>query len=222
MKYTILFILFISIHARAMYFSSYIYEMRSNEDFISKYITNDTEIKNLYSVNTYPIERPDNKNEVRLNTKDKEILYAPLRKTIEKKLTDSFKLYYRGPQDDKERYYRVTFTETPLVLYDNKQTSKSLTYLPSIALSTILIVRPRKPKFEYILNEKQGYIRNTGNTFFRVIIHKGCNGKDEESEQFYMLPNEEYHHISITQENKKLIIFDKRYIPVGEKCKRND
>ena len=219
MKFIIVLMLFLSFHAKAMYFSSYIYEMGSKEDFISKYVTNDTETNNLYTVSAYAIEKPSNTNEVRLNTPDKEILYAPLRKTIDKKVTDLFKIYYRGPKDDKERYYRVSFVETPLTLYNNKQTDRASTYLPSIALSTILIVRPRKPNFQYVIDEKQGFIKNTGNTFFRVSIGNGCDGKDEDADQFYMLPGEEYHNKSITQENRKLLIYDKRYIPVGERCK---
>lgn len=55
-------------------------------------------------------------------------------------------------------------------------------------MSTILIVRPRKTRFQYEINEATGTIKNTGNTYFRVILQKGCNGDDESSTQFYMLP----------------------------------
>lgn len=60
--------------------------------------------------------------------------------------------------------------------------------VPSVSMSTILIVRPRKTQFKYEINEETGTIKNTGNTFFRVVIQKGCNGDDESSTQFYMLP----------------------------------
>lgn len=218
MRYIIFLFLLLSFHAKAMYFSSYIYEMGSKEDFISKYVTNDTDTSNLYNINAYPIEKPSNTNEIRLNINDKEVLYTPLRQTINKKETDIFKIIYRGPKDDKERYYRVVFTEIPLTSFSNQDKNRSSTYIPSTSLSTILIVRPRKPDFQYILDEKQGYIKNTGNTFFRVVIHSGCNGRDDNADQFYMLPGEEYHNISISTDNRKLLIFDKRYIPVGDKC----
>lgn len=65
---------------------------------------------------------------------------------------------------------------------------KKLNIVPSVSMSTILIVRPRKTRFQYEINEATGTIKNTGNTYFRVILQKGCNGDDESSTQFYMLP----------------------------------
>jgi len=189
MKYIVILlsIIFTSANLQAMYFSSYIYEMGSQEDFISKYITNDTETTNLYSISTYAIEKPSNTNEIRINTKDKELLYAPLRSMIDKKATNLFKIFYRGPKDDKERYYRVVFTETPLTLYDNNQPAQTSTYIPSIALSTILIIRPRKQKFDYVVDESKGTLKNTGNTFFRAIVHNQCNQRDEDADHVYIL-----------------------------------
>lgn len=64
---------------------------------------------------------------------------------------------------------------------------KKLNIVPSVSMSTILIVRPRKTRFQYEINEATGTIKNTGNTYFRVILQKGCNGDDESSTQFYML-----------------------------------
>ena len=35
-----------------------------------------------------------------------------------------FKIFYRGPQDDKERYYRVQFTEMPITLFPERNRGK--------------------------------------------------------------------------------------------------
>ena len=218
----IFFILSLTLSApsQAMYFSSYIYEMNSKEDFISKYITNDTETRNLYNIHAYAIEKPSNTNEVKLNISDKEILYAPLRKVIDAQATDIFKIFYRGPKDSKERYYRVVFTETPLTTFGKNEEQRSSTYLPSISLSTILIVRPKNQKFEYKIDEKSGIIKNTGNTFFRAIIHNDCHTRDEDADHVYILPSEEYQNDLIKQPNKNKIflIIDKKYIPIVNRC----
>ncbi|WOE32311.1 MULTISPECIES: molecular chaperone [unclassified Acinetobacter] len=209
---------FFSLSSQAMYFSSYIYEMGSDENIMAKYLTNDTNSMNLYTIQSYEIEKPSNTNEVRINSKEKEILYTPLRKTIDKQSTDFFKLIYRGPQDNKERYYRVSFVETPLTSLNNNATTRSPSYLPSVALSTILIVRPRKQNFQYHLNEKQGLLKNTGNTFFRVIIHQGCNGTDEDATHFYILPGEEYRDQALIGDNKIFLVINKKYMQIGQKC----
>lgn len=220
MKYIFIFLLIsiINSNVKAVYVSSYIYELGSDESFVSKNIQNNTNNTNLYSISAYPIKKPDNENEIRLQLKDKEVLYAPLRTTIDKSKTDMFKIIYRGPADDKERYYRVIFTETPLVTFNSNEKDRAPLFLPSVSLSTFLIIRPRKINFEYSLDEKKGYIKNTGNTFFRVVIHKGCDGTDQEANQFYILPGEEYYDDAITKENRKLLIFNKKYMQIGEKC----
>ena len=220
MKYIVLFVSLVSIsfQSKAMYFSSYIYEMGSKEEFISKHITNDSETRNLYSVDVYPIEKPSNINEIELNTVSKDILYAPLRHTIDKKTSDIFKFYYRGPKDDKERYYRVVFTETPLTLYKNDKNDRASTYIPSISLSTFLIVRPRKEHFKYILDDQKGMIKNIGNTFFRAIVHDGCDSTDEDADHVYILPGEEYQN-DLIKNNRVFLVINKQYISLNtNKC----
>ena len=46
-----------------------------------------------------------------------------------------------------------------------------------VAMSTILVVRPRQQRLEWQIDERQGEIYNSGNTFFRVIVHQGCAGR---------------------------------------------
>lgn len=200
--------------ATAVYFSSYIYEMMSNENFISKVVSNDTNTLNIYHISAYEIDKPGKGGENIIYNKNRDLIYTPLQLKIEPKSNDFFKILYIGPKDDRERYYRVLFQETPLVALKNNKT----TFFPKVSLSTILIVRPRVQKFKYEVDEEKGIIKNTGNTFFRVIIHQGCEGKDEDANQFYMLPGEVYENDSIRKMNKKFIIANKKYIGVGKNC----
>jgi P pilus assembly chaperone PapD len=48
---------------------------------------------------------------------DKDLVWSPLQFTVQAKGQEYFKLYYRGPKDDVERYYRVIFKETPVTVF---------------------------------------------------------------------------------------------------------
>ncbi len=174
--------------ASAVYFDSIIYDMDASKDFISRPLVNDTSSNNLYTISAYKIARPGNGNERPVPGQDKDLVWSPLQFTVQANGQEYFKLYYRGPGDDIERYYRVIFKETPVTVFPWRMEQKKLNIVPSVSMSTILIVRPRKTRFQYEINEATGTIKNTGNTYFRVILQKGCNGDDESSTQFYMLP----------------------------------
>ena len=204
--------------ARAVWFDSLISEIPSDKDFISRPILNDTDRTNLYSVSAFKIDKPGKGGEKQINEKDLEILWAPLKFTTGPNQTDYFKLFYRGPADDIERYYRVVYKETPVRMFLNNKNGHNLQVLPITGMSTFLIVRPRKMRFEFKVDEKAGTIENTGNTYFRVIIHKGCNSEDEQSTQFYMLPGEKYTNRSVNASNKKFIVSNNRYHHLGNGC----
>lgn len=204
--------------SHALFFSAYIFEMMSNEDYISRPIGNDTTTLNLYQISAHKIDRPGNGGENKIVEKNREIIYSPLQLKVEPKQQEYFKIFYIGPKDDQERYYRVSFLETPLKAYNQPKDDNSSTFIPSLALSTILVVRPRVQKLQYDLNEQTGMLRNTGNTFFRVIIKQGCDGKDEDAQQFYMLPGEHYQHLNLQGNHQKFLIANKQYIPIGEAC----
>ena len=213
-------LLFLTSSAQAISVSSYIYEMEANEEFIAKSVTNDTAEFNTYRVSVFKIDRPGPGGENILYQKDRELIFAPLFLNIPAGQTDYFKLLYIGPKDDQERYYRVDFLESKMGgIEDVKEGGAQSVFVPSISFSTIFIVRPRKQNLKYDLNEQQGYLKNIGNTTFRLIVSQGCDGSDEDAIQFYMLPGEEYRNDSLKGENKKFIVANKKYMPIGSTCK---
>lgn len=213
-------LLFLTSSAQAISVSSYIYEMEANEEFIAKSVTNDTAEFNTYRVSVFKIDRPGPGGENILYQKDRELIFAPLFLNIPAGQTDYFKLLYIGPKDDQERYYRVDFLESKMGgLEDVKEGGAQSVFVPSISFSTIFIVRPRKQNLKYDLNEQQGYLKNIGNTTFRLIVSQGCDGSDEDAIQFYMLPGEEYRNDSLKGENKKFIVANKKYMPIGSTCR---
>lgn len=218
-KHMILALLWLfSASVKAVYFDSIIYEMPADRDFIAKQLFNDTQKNNIYTISAYRIDRPGVGGEHRLPMENGELLYAPLKFSVAANGKEYFKIFYRGPRDDKERYYRITFTESPLTLFPFKPAARKTYIFPVVAMNTILVVRPRTLHFSYRLDEQNGTLQNDGNTFFRVIIQKGCNGDDESSTQFYMLPGETYKNKSLSAQNKKYLVAMEKYIKLGKRC----
>lgn len=194
-----------SLPAAGVYFNSTIYAMDAGKDFIARPIVNDTPRNNLYTLSAYKISRPGDGNEHPVVGADKDLVWSPLKFTVQANGQEYFKLYYRGPKDDIERYYRVTFKETPVTLFPWRADQKKMDIIPVVAMSTILIVRPRETRLKYEVDENKGITRNTGNTFFRVILQKGCDGDDESSTQFYMLPGESWQGPEARSGNKNIL-----------------
>ncbi len=209
---------FPALPARAAYFNSLIYEMEAGQTFISRPMVNDTRRTNLYTLSVYKIDKPGKGGENPITGGEMEVVYTPLKFTVQPDGREYFKLFYRGPRDNIERYYRVVFKETPIQLFPFKKQEQNTNIIPVVAMSTILVVRPRQSRLAYEVDETAGTIRNTGNTFFRVIIQQGCHGDDESSTQFYMLPGETYRHASVRAGNKKLLVAKGRYHPLGKDC----
>lgn len=209
----------VALPAHAIFLSSYIYEMGSDETFISKAVKNDTASNNLYKVSAVKIDRPGLEGERVVQQQQRELIFTPLKLNIAAGKTDYFKLLYIGPKDQQERYYRVTFLETPIEPLDQVAEQQSSVFLPSVSLSTILIVRPKQQQLRYDFNDQQGALKNTGNTFFKVIIAQGCDGDDTDATQFFMLPGESYHNANLSAENRITLVANKQFIPIGKYCR---
>ncbi|WP_297121812.1 molecular chaperone [uncultured Enterobacter sp.] len=204
--------------ANAIYLDSTIYEMASDESFISKRIVNDGSKQNLYGIAAVKIDRPGAGGERRERIANGELLFAPLSFSLSPGSGEFFKIFYRGPEDDRERYYRILFREMPMLLFPEKRGGKKSEAVPVVAMETILVVRPRKISFSYSLDESRGVIKNTGNTFFKLILHKGCHSADDEAEMIYLLPGETFDSARLKGQNKKFIVAMKKYIPLGNAC----
>ncbi|MCF2001724.1 molecular chaperone, partial [Escherichia coli] len=61
-------------------------------------------------------------------------------------------------------------------------------------------------------------LKNTGNTFFKIIVHLGCNSTDDEATMRYVLPGETWRSSELKSKNRKFIVALQKYIPVGQGC----
>jgi len=208
----IVFILFSPL-SLALYVESDISEFSAKDKFSSKKYVNNTKSTNIYSLSVSKILKPG-KNEVEIPIEDGELLFSPKKKVLLPNEWEYFKFYFNGKKDNKERYYRIVISELSLSTFEDEEIKKSTYILPKIGLDTYLIIRPAEIKFDYFFNEK--LLKNTGNTYFRVIIHNSCD--DENPSYFYLLPNEEYTGKRLQSKGNKYIIFMDKIILLEKKC----
>lgn len=211
--------LIINLNAMAIYIENDILIIDSDEDFISRSFLNNSKGQNIYLVSMYKIDRPG-KNEKMEPIESGEVMYAPLRMVVDSNKLDYFKVYYQGPKDDKERYYRIALKEIPTTIakkdFDEENKKNSLT-VANISLDTYVVIRPRKMMLQYDYKPSQNELINTGNTFVRVLLHQGCEDKDDPI-VFDVLPGETLRHKLLQKSNRNFIINKNRFIQLENQC----
>lgn len=193
--------------------------MEPSDDFLTKTITNNNETTKVYEVQTKKITNPT-VNGLPLDMPAGELLYSPKRFVLHAGQQQNVKIFYKGTTDHQERYYWLTFVESPTAqLATQENATATGTQEMKLALQSILVVRPRQVHFQYQLNQTEGNIINTGNTYFEFMVKRGCEQPDMEADSKYLLPGETYRNPKISQSgNQKLIVYQSRFIAVGKDC----
>ncbi|MFM4862128.1 fimbrial biogenesis chaperone [Aeromonas media] len=193
--------------------------MAPKEEFITRTVTNNGASPKVYEVQMEKLSDPTATG-LAVPTVPGELLFAPKRFTLHARHAQNVKFYYKGPMDALERYYRITFTESPAAQMDEGgQAVRRGAVEVKLALQSILVVRPRQAHFEYQLDPARSSITNTGNTYFEFMVKQGCQQADSEADSKYLLPGETYRSPRISQSgNQKLIVYQSCFIPVGKDC----
>ncbi|WP_314927566.1 fimbria/pilus periplasmic chaperone [Aeromonas piscicola] len=193
--------------------------LESTDEFMARTVTNNGTTPKIYEVRAAKISNPTASGQL-LAMPPGELLYAPKRFVLHSKQQQNVKFYYKGVADDQERYYRVTFIESPAAQaggYEDKSRKSKLDI--KIELQSILVARPRQERFEYRLDQAAGSITNTGNSFFEFMVKQGCDQPDSVADNKYLLPGETYRNPKISQPgNQKLIVHQSRFIAIGKDC----
>lgn len=201
--------------AHALYISADISSMEANETFFSKPYINDTKKTNLYNFSAYKIDKPGS-HEVGEPINNGEIIFTPLKKILLPGEQEFFKIFYRGEEDEQERYYKIIISETPLEMQNDGAQKKQSLFYPTVSLETYFVVRPKEPIFKYDLNQGEGILKNTGNTYFRVILHDSCEpSEDEIPHVLYLLPKQEFRDPRLKMKSRKYIVIFDKYYPIG-------
>lgn len=164
----------------------------SDKEFIAKEIKNTTDSARLVTVNVVRISSPMSGGDIIPMESKKELLSTPANIILPGNTSDNVRFFYDGPKDDKERYYRIQWTDDMVSDAVNTKTKKNGVATTSAAIDTILVVAPRKENFNYA--RKDNIIYNRGNVTFRVVAFGPCVKSENKSkdnicrERYYVMP----------------------------------
>lgn len=165
--------------------------MGTHETTLAKEIFNNTDTARFVSVNVERLSSPMAEGVIIPMESKSELLSTPASLILPGQSKENFRFFYKGPGDDKERYYRLSWNDEPITDFDTDKNKKQGQATTSAIIGTILVVAPRQERFDYL--RKGGTITNTGNVSFRVISYGPCRDKTKDSgqgcrERYYVMP----------------------------------
>ncbi|WON76152.1 hypothetical protein [Serratia sp. UGAL515B_01] len=163
------------------------------QNFIAKEVINTVNEARLVSLRVERISSPIEGGKVIPMESKQEIMVTPSNMILSGNRKDVFRVFYEGKKDDKERYYRLVWSDHPVLEEGQSKTQKTASATTSATISTILVVTPRQDKFNY--QYRDGVVYNTGNSVFRVVAFGPCKNiqtsedkKKNCRERYYVMP----------------------------------
>lgn len=204
-------LLFISPSATALFIDDLNIDLSAKKRVHYEEVVNRTHGKKIYTVSMVQVTTPRiNGRETVIN--DGALLYSPQKIVLNSGEKGGFKFYYKGELDAKERYFRVKFVETPVVLDTMTANKKTLFYDYRVAVEAILVVRPAIEKFSYEF--KMGEVKNDGNTYFKYMSSQGCGKKYTHSA--FLAPGEKLVINDEHAQENRVIVYQKKIITLSQ------
>ena len=178
--------------------------MNSGSSTLSKEIKNTTDSGRLINIHMERLSSPLDGGKVIPMDKQDEILLTPASLLLPAKASDVIRFFYKGPADDKERYYRIVWFDQALSDAQRNGSTRSAVATASARIGTILVVAPRKANFRY--QYANGTLVNTGNATLRILAYGPClkpaYGK-ECKENYFLMPGKERRFTRVNVADKK-------------------
>ena len=176
----------------------------SGSSTLSKEIKNTTDSGRLINIHMERLSSPLDGGKVIPMDKQDEILLTPASLLLPAKASDVIRFFYKGPADDKERYYRIVWFDQALSDAQRNGSTRSAVATASARIGTILVVAPRKANFRY--QYANGTLVNTGNATLRILAYGPClkpaDGK-ECKENYFLMPGKERRFTRVNVADKK-------------------
>lgn len=178
--------------------------MNSDASVLSKEIKNTTESGRLINIHVERLSSPlEGGSVIPMDSQD-EVLLTPASLLLPAKSSDVIRFFYKGPADNKERYYRIVWFDQALSDAQRDSARRSAVATASARIGTILVVAPRKADYRY--QYANGTLVNTGNTTLRILAYGPClkpaDGK-ECKENYYLMPGKERRFTRVNVADKK-------------------
>lgn len=176
----------------------------SDSSTLSKEIKNTTDSGRLINIHMERLSSPLDGGKVIPMDKQDEILLTPASLLLPAKASDVIRFFYKGPADDKERYYRIVWFDQALSDAQRNGSTRSAVATASARIGTILVVAPRKVNYRY--QYANGTLTNTGNATLRILAYGPClkpaDGKDCK-ENYFLMPGKERRFTRVNVADKK-------------------
>ena len=178
--------------------------MNSDASVLSKEIKNTTESGRLINIHVERLSSPlEGGSVIPMDSQD-EVLLTPASLLLPAKSSDVIRFFYKGPADNKERYYRIVWFDQALSDAQRDSARRSAVATASARIGTILVVAPRKADYRY--QYANGTLVNTGNATLRILAYGPClkpaDGK-ECKENYYLMPGKERRFTRVNVADKK-------------------
>lgn len=214
-------LLWLSTHSQAMNVGEITSFIFSSNDVISKQVSNPSDTARLVALSVKRIRTPMQEGgEIPFET-ESEILSTPASMILPSGAKDNFRIFYQGPRDDQERYYRLAWIDQPVSEMSTTTNKKSAVATTSAEINTLLVVAPRQEKFDYA--REKNIIYNRGNVSFRVVAVGKCVDPKRDvdgkgcRERYYVMPQSSavISNVDLSQSKYQLGIWHKQqYIVV--------
>lgn len=157
---------------------------------VAKQIENGSDQARLVTVTVTRISSPEEGGQEIPMEVDGELMLSPSRLMLPANAKNNVRFFYKGPQDDKERYYRIRWLDTALSVDDQRNERRQAVATTSAQIGTILVVTPRQHRFAYDL--KDDTLTNQGNASYRTVAYGPClKGEELCKETYYDLPGKQ-------------------------------
>ncbi|HBM3024710.1 TPA: hypothetical protein LVL79_001106 [Klebsiella oxytoca] len=165
--------------------------MFANEQMLAKEIDNASDSARFVSVSAHRLSTPMAGGKIIPMEQPGELLSTPANVILPAGAREHFRFIYHGPEDDKERYYRLSWLDEPVSDHQASSNSRHGMATTSAQINTILVVAPRKAEFNY--QHRGDTVTNTGNVTFRVISYGPCKDPEKNKgegcrERYYVMP----------------------------------
>lgn len=157
---------------------------------VAKQIKNGSDQARLVTISVTRITSPEEGGQEIPMEVSGELMLSPSRLMLPANAKNNVRFFYKGPQDDKERYYRIRWLDTALSVDDQRNERRQAVATTSAQIGTILVVTPRQHRFAYDL--KDDTLTNQGNASYRTVAYGPClKGEELCKETYYDLPGKQ-------------------------------
>ncbi|WP_434637347.1 hypothetical protein ACMYSK_17655 [Klebsiella sp. I138] len=192
--------------------------MNSDGSVLSKEIKNTTDSGRLINIHVERLSSPLEGGSVIAMDRQDEVLLTPASLLLPAQSSDVIRFFYKGPADNKERYYRIVWFDQALSDAQRDSTRRSAVATASARIGTILVVAPRKADYRY--QYANGTLANTGNATLRILAYGPClkpaDGK-ECKENYYLMPGKErrFTRVNIADKKGRVALWQgEQFVPV--------